>query len=126
MRPICLAYMEIGGEYSVENAIPNSGYTCKGIVGIKDPVRPGVREFVAICKAAGMNVRMVTGDNIHTVKEIAGACDILTNGIAIEGPAFRENKKNDWELHDLIPKIQIVAQSFPIDRHNLRNCGDAI
>ncbi|KAI9123679.1 hypothetical protein K1719_004979 [Acacia pycnantha] len=88
----------IGREYSVENATPNSGYMCIGILGIKDPVRPGVREIVAICKAAGMNVRMVTGDNIHTVKATARVCDILTNGIAIEGPAFREKKKNDWKL----------------------------
>lgn len=117
LRTICLAYMEIGREYSVKSAIPTSGYTCIGIVGIKDPVRPGVRESVAICRAAGVTVRMVTGDNINTAKAIARECGILTDGIAIEGPEFRE--KNDQELHDLIPKIQVMARSSPMDKHTL-------
>ncbi|XP_028806922.1 calcium-transporting ATPase 1 [Neltuma alba] len=117
LRTICLAYMEIGRGYSAESSIPSSGYTCIGIVGIKDPVRAGVRESVAICRAAGITVRMVTGDNINTAKAIARECGILTDGIAIEGPEFRE--KNDQELHDLIPKIQVMARSSPMDKHTL-------
>ncbi|PHT86592.1 hypothetical protein T459_08698 [Capsicum annuum] len=55
------------------------------IVGIKDLVRPEVREFVALCRSAGVNVRMVTGDNINTATAIARECGILTDpGIAIE------------------------------------------
>lgn len=112
LRTICLAYLEIGREYSVESAIPCSGYTCIGIVGIKDPVRPGVRESVAICRAAGIVVRMVTGDNINTAKAIARECGILTDGVAIEGPEFRE--KNEQELHDLIPKIQVHTDDHAV------------
>ncbi|KAI4316617.1 hypothetical protein L6164_024581 [Bauhinia variegata] len=117
LRTLCLAYMEIGSEYSVESPIPITGYTCIGIVGIKDPVRPGVRESVAICKSAGITVRMVTGDNINTAKAIARECGILTEGIAIEGPEFRE--KTEEELLDIIPKIQVMARSAPMDKHTL-------
>ncbi|KAK1555071.1 hypothetical protein Q3G72_021552 [Acer saccharum] len=106
----CLAYMDIGNKFSAEDAIPSEGYTCIGIVGIKDPVRPGVKESVAICRSAGINVRMVTGDNINTAKAIAKECGILTDdGIAIEGPKFRE--KTDEELSILIPKIQLYSES---------------
>ncbi|CAI0430456.1 unnamed protein product [Linum tenue] len=95
-----------------------SGYTCIGIVGIKDPVRPGVKESVAVCHAAGIAVRMVTGDNINTAKAIARECGILTSdGIAIEGPVFRE--KSQAELLELIPKIQVMARSSPLDKHTL-------
>ncbi|KAK2660141.1 hypothetical protein Ddye_006674 [Dipteronia dyeriana] len=118
LRTLCLAYMDIGNEFSAEDAIPAKGYTCIGIVGIKDPVRPGVKESVAICRSAGINVRMVTGDNINTAKAIARECGILTdNGIAIEGPVFRE--KTDEELFILIPKIQVMARSSPLDKHTL-------
>ncbi|KAG2692382.1 hypothetical protein I3843_08G050700 [Carya illinoinensis] len=118
LRTLCLAYMEIGSEYSVESPIPIKGYTCIGIVGIKDPVRPGVRESVAICRSAGITVRMVTGDNINTAKAIARECGILTSeGIAIEGPEFRE--KNEEELHEIIPKLQVMARSSPLDKHTL-------
>ncbi|KAI9200432.1 hypothetical protein LWI28_007864 [Acer negundo] len=118
LRTLCLAYMDIGNKFSAEDAIPAKGYTCIGIVGIKDPVRPGVKESVAICRSAGINVRMVTGDNINTAKAIARECGILTdNGIAIEGPIFRE--KTDEELSVLIPKIQVMARSSPLDKHTL-------
>ncbi|KAF5739472.1 Autoinhibited Ca2+-ATPase 1 isoform 1 [Tripterygium wilfordii] len=118
LRTLCLAYLDIGSDFSPENSIPVKGYTCIGIVGIKDPVRPGVKESVAICRAAGITVRMVTGDNINTAKAIARECGILTdNGIAIEGPEFRE--KSDEELLELIPKIQVMARSSPLDKHTL-------
>lgn len=118
LRTLCLAYMEVENGFSPENPIPVSGYTCIGIVGIKDPVRPGVKESVAICRSAGITVRMVTGDNIHTAKAIARECGILTDeGIAIEGPDFRE--KSEEELQKLIPKIQVMARSSPLDKHTL-------
>lgn len=118
LRTLCLAYMDLGTEFSAEGPIPTEGYTCIGIVGIKDPVRPGVKESVAICRSAGITVRMVTGDNINTAKAIARECGILTeNGLAIEGPEFRE--KSEKELHELIPKIQVMARSSPLDKHTL-------
>ncbi|XP_057973636.1 calcium-transporting ATPase 1 isoform X2 [Malania oleifera] len=118
LRTLCLAYLEIGSEFSANSPIPIQGYTCIGIVGIKDPVRPGVKESVAICKSAGITVRMVTGDNIHTAKAIARECGILTDkGIAIEGRDFRE--KSEEELYALIPKIQVMARSSPMDKHTL-------
>ncbi|KAK4776001.1 hypothetical protein SAY87_023962 [Trapa incisa] len=117
-RTLCLAYKELGGDVSAESPIPESGYTCIGIVGIKDPVRPGVKESVAVCHSAGITVRMVTGDNINTTKAIARECGILTDdGIAIEGPEFRE--KSQEELLELIPKIQVMARSSPLDKHTL-------
>ncbi|KAM5576796.1 calcium-transporting ATPase 2, plasma membrane-type [Rosa sericea] len=118
LRTICLGYMELEKGFSAEDPIPTCGYTCIGIVGIKDPVRPGVKESVAICRSAGITVRMVTGDNINTAKAIARECGILTDdGLAIEGPEFRE--KNQEELLSLIPKIQVMARSSPLDKHTL-------
>eukprot|EP00258_Populus_trichocarpa_P045068 XP_024461087.1 calcium-transporting ATPase 2, plasma membrane-type isoform X1 [Populus trichocarpa] len=118
LRTLCIAYMELEGGFSPENPMPVSGYTCIGIVGIKDPVRPGVKESVAVCRSAGITVRMVTGDNINTAKAIARECGILTDdGIAIEGPDFRE--KSLEELLQLVPKIQVMARSSPLDKHTL-------
>jgi Ca2+-transporting ATPase len=106
LRTLCLAYMEVQDGFSANDQIPEDGYTCIGIVGIKDPVRPGVKESVAICRSAGITVRMVTGDNINTAKAIARECGILTEGgIAIEGPDFRT--KSEEEMTQLIPNIQV-------------------
>ncbi|CAD6205836.1 unnamed protein product [Miscanthus lutarioriparius] len=118
LRTLCLAYQEMDNSFSIDEQIPLQGYTCIGIVGIKDPVRPGVRQSVATCRSAGIAVRMVTGDNINTAKAIARECGILTeDGIAIEGAEFRE--KNPKELLELIPKMQVLARSSPLDKYTL-------
>jgi Ca2+-transporting ATPase len=115
LRTLCLAYIELEDGFSAEKPIPGSGYTCIGVVGIKDPVRPGVKESVAVCRSAGITVRMVTGDNINTAKAIARECGILTDdGIAIEGPVFRE--KSEEEMLKIIPKIQVIS-SFIFMEH---------
>ncbi len=51
-----------------------SGLRCLGLVGMIDPLRPGVREAVAHCHSAGIEVRMITGD--HPVTALAIARDL--------------------------------------------------
>ncbi|XP_021980339.1 calcium-transporting ATPase 4, plasma membrane-type isoform X2 [Helianthus annuus] len=124
LRTICLAFKDLetgstsDNQDSSSNDIPESNYTVIAVVGIKDPVRPGVKEAVKTCLDAGIMVRMVTGDNINTAKAIAKECGILTaDGLAIEGPEFRE--KSDEQLKDIVPRIQVMARSLPLDKHKL-------
>lgn len=117
LRTLCFAYKDIEA-LSAPEKIPDDDFTLIAVVGIKDPVRPGVKEAVQACLAAGITVRMVTGDNINTAKAIAKECGILTEGgLAIEGPEFR-NKSQD-EMEKLIPKLQVMARSSPLDKHTL-------
>jgi Ca2+-transporting ATPase len=117
LRTLCLAYIDIEAAPTGDN-IPDSDYTLMAVVGIKDPVRPRVREAVQTCLAAGIKVRMVTGDNINTAKAIARECGILTDdGLAIEGPDFRE--KTPQQLMEIIPRLQVMARSLPMDKHKL-------
>ena len=112
-----VAMMFLKGQKWRQN-IPTNGYTCICIFGIKDPVRLGVKEVFELYRAAGITVRMVTGDNINTTKAIAAECGILTDdGVAIEGPDFRE--KSLEEMKTLILKIQVMALSSPLDKHTL-------
>ena len=63
---------------------------------------------VATCQKAGIVVRMVTGDNIHTAQHIARECGILKEGgLALEGPMFREMA--DEQLLPLLPSLQASA-----------------
>lgn len=41
------------------------------MVGIKDPLRDGIKRAVETCHGAGVRVRMVTGDNKNTAIAIA-------------------------------------------------------
>ncbi|KAG4183632.1 hypothetical protein ERO13_A09G121500v2 [Gossypium hirsutum] len=116
LRTLCVAVKDVGETFN-ENGIPDSGYTLIAVFGIKDPVRPGVKEAVQTCLAAGITVRMVTGDNINTAKAIAKECGILTaEENAIEGPEF--SSKSPDEMKDIIPNIQVMARSKPSDKLN--------
>ncbi|KAF2738943.1 calcium-translocating P-type ATPase [Polyplosphaeria fusca] len=88
-----------------------------GVVGIQDPIRPGVPEAVARARHAGVVTRMVTGDNIVTAKAIAVDCGIYTDGIVMEGPEFR--KLSEDEMDGILPRLQVLARSSPEDKRIL-------
>ncbi|KAK0707480.1 hypothetical protein B0H67DRAFT_556169 [Lasiosphaeris hirsuta] len=89
-----------------------------GMVGIKDPLRPGVKEAVRDCQRAGVVVRMVTGDNKLTAEAIARDCGILQpNSIVLEGPEFRNMTKAQQE--EIIPRLHVLARSSPDDKRIL-------
>ncbi|KAL3146758.1 hypothetical protein ABBQ38_014742 [Trebouxia sp. C0009 RCD-2024] len=116
LRTICLAYRDFEGEVPEES--PDEDLIACCIVGIKDPVRKEVPEAVATCHRAGILVRMVTGDNIHTARHIARECGILTEGgLALEGPKFREMPEE--QVLELLPRLQVLARSSPNDKYDL-------
>jgi len=50
-----------------------------GLVSLNDPPRPGVDLAVQRCKAAGIKVIMVTGDQKNTAAAIAAKVSIITD-----------------------------------------------
>ncbi|KAI1362057.1 calcium-translocating P-type ATPase [Xylaria arbuscula] len=91
--------------------------TWLGVVGIQDPVRPGVPEAVRLAQHAGVTVRMVTGDNAVTAQAIATECGIYTDGLIMEGPVFRA--LSDEEMNEKVCKLQVLARSSPEDKRIL-------
>ncbi|RYN76175.1 Calcium-transporting ATPase 2, partial [Alternaria tenuissima] len=89
-----------------------------GLVGIQDPVRPGVPEAVRKAQKAGVTVRMVTGDNMQTARAIATECLIYTEGgLVMEGPDFRRLPTE--QLDEMLPRLQVLARSSPEDKRIL-------
>lgn len=104
------------------------------LVGIQDPLKEGVAEAVLQCKRAGVNVRMVTGDNLITAKAISKSCNILTpedlsnEFSTMEGPVFRE--LSPAERRRIVPQIKVLARSSPEDKRilvdTLRKSGEVV
>jgi len=88
------------------------------LVAIQDPLRPEVPAAVAACKAAGILVRMVTGDNVETAVAIAKECGIMTaGGVAMVGAEFRT--LTPQQLDAVLPRLQVLARSSPEDKYLL-------
>lgn len=61
-----------------DREVLESGLTVVGIFALQDPLRPEIVDSVKRCHTAGINIRMVTGDNLDTAKAIALEAGILT------------------------------------------------
>ncbi|KAK3042232.1 hypothetical protein RJ639_001352 [Escallonia herrerae] len=75
LRCIAFAHKQVQ-ETTEEEKIDDKCLTL-GLVGLKDPCRPGVKKAVEDCQYAGVNIKMITGDNVFTARAIATECGIL-------------------------------------------------
>ncbi|KAI1837832.1 hypothetical protein DTO006G1_4509 [Penicillium roqueforti] len=92
--------------------------TWVGVVGIQDPLRPEVPSAIRKCHSAGVQVKMVTGDNVATATAIATSCGIKTeDGLVMEGPKFRQ--LTNEEMDEVVPRLQVLARSSPEDKRIL-------
>nr|GMC65784.1 putative calcium-transporting ATPase 13, plasma membrane-type [Ipomoea batatas] len=123
LRCVAFAY-KVAREQS-EKKLEESELTLLGLVGIKDPCRPGAKEAVDACREAGVKIKMITGDNIFTAKAIAIECGILKEGdnidsAVIDGTTFRNY--SDQERMAKIDSICIMARSSPFDKLLMVKC----
>jgi Ca2+-transporting ATPase len=113
LRTIAVAYREFeqwppAGHTGASDEVPYESIaedlTLIGIVGIEDPLRPGVKEAVQTCQRAGVTIKMCTGDNVLTARSIASQCGIFTaGGIIMEGPVFRRLLPK--EQREVVPRL---------------------
>jgi Ca2+-transporting ATPase len=89
--------------------------TLLAMVGIVDPPRSEARAAIAECHAAGIRVRMITGDHATTAAAIAGELGI--EGRAISGTEF--SAMSDEELLEQLPDIGVIARVAPEDKIRL-------
>lgn len=101
-----------------------------GFIAISDPLRPGVDQAVARCKAAGVRLIMLTGDHPATARAIATQAG-LTRGSQIDiltGPEVAELDTD--ELDRRLEYAAVVARITPVDKvrivESLQRRGHAV
>ena len=91
------------------------GLTLLALIGIVDPPRKEARDAIALCKDAGIRVRMITGDHATTAAAIASQLGI--EGRALSGTEFAA--LSDEELTAEVENIGVVARVAPEDKVRL-------
>jgi Ca2+ transporting ATPase len=159
MRCIGLAYRDLPEGFdletlstSVKNSDGSEAYEAEtdlvavGLVGIEDPLREEVPDAIAKCYTAGIDVRLVTGDNPNTAVSIAFQAGILKpyhfvdekgemvasnlkSNVMMEGKTFRAtvyrtredgSHEFDQAAFDRIwPHLRVLARSSPDDKLTL-------
>ena len=82
-----------------------------GLLGLTDPVRPGVPEAVQECYSAGIRVIMITGDYPATARSIARQIGLMPADDIITGSEL--DQMDDKTLKERIRKTCIFARAVP-------------
>lgn len=97
-----------------ETAWPESqrefAYEFVGLVGLADPLRPGVPEAVAQCRSAGISVIMITGDYPATARAIASQAELDAEYV-MTGDELGSLK--DSELAERLHVTTVFARIMP-------------
>jgi len=143
MRTLAFASRELQGFPANDDALASrrdeieSGLIFTGMVAIRDPLRDDVKEAVDRCRAAGIEVKMITGDNVETARAIAyniGLIDSLDEPIDTEtariytsntfNALFEQykaagNSPEAEALRDRLAKLRVLARARSLDKYKM-------
>jgi Ca2+-transporting ATPase len=87
-----------------------------GLIGLEDPVRPGVADAIRECRNAGIRVVMITGDYPGTAQAIARQIGLPSDRV-ITGPELAE--MSDSELQERVRDVSIFSRVVPEEKLRL-------
>ncbi|MEX6723860.1 HAD-IC family P-type ATPase [Parapedomonas caeni] len=91
--------------------------TLIGLVGLIDPPRPEAVAAVAECHAAGIQVKMITGDHAATARAIAAQIGLRNTSRVLTGADL--DRMDDAELNVAAMETDIFARTSPRDKLRL-------
>lgn len=87
-------------------------FNYNGYAVISDPIRKDVKESVAACKKAGIEVKMMTGDNQSTAASIAMETGLISSFDQVVMSDEIDALSNE-ELQKRIQDVKVIARSTP-------------
>lgn len=115
LRVICVAMKEWDSvPTDLSPAVVERGLTVVGLVGMIDPPRDEAAQAVAMCKTAGINPVMITGDHPITARTIARRLGILPEddkAIIITGRELGSLSMEEFE--ERVEHVRVYARVAP-------------
>lgn len=121
MRTLAIAYAPLNtcdAPCFEQRRLTRRGLVMIGIVAIADPVRADVPDAINSCLNAGIQVKIVTGDNDGTAREIGRQVGLWSDSDS-EQNILRGNEiadMSDDELAQRAPDVKIIARARPSDK----------
>lgn len=117
LRVLALAVAELPAERFDPAEVGHgsvTGLVFVGLVGLFDPPRPEARRAIAECRAAGIAVKLITGDQVSTACAIAR--ELGLDGASLSGAELATLSPESLALR--LPSIDVIARASP--EHKLR------
>ena len=112
LRVLAVARLAAGATSALEERSADSGLQFVGLIGMIDPPRPKAIAAVKTCHAAGITVKMITGDHAVTALSIARQLGIAREGeTALTG--LELSALDDQALCRVVSEINVFARVEP-------------
>ncbi|MFT4310590.1 MAG: cation-translocating P-type ATPase [Candidatus Woesearchaeota archaeon] len=116
LRVLGLAYKEHNATKLQQQHV-ESGLTFVGLIAIRDPPHPTVKQAIVDCQTAGIKVVMITGDNPVTARCIAEELGIYQHtDTVLTGQEL--DVLSDTDLYRIANQVSVYARATP--KHKLR------
>jgi len=117
LRLLAIAFkVEEVGQLTLNFTDVDTGLTLLGIVGIIDPPREEAVEAIRACQAAGIRVKMITGDHAVTAVAIGQRMGIGDGKSAVKGVEL--DGFDEAQLREAVEQNDVFARTSP--EHKLR------
>ena len=128
LRVLAFAEGEIAGDAAADGTVDGTGggfghhhlvdLLFLGLVGMEDPVRPEVPAAIAACRAAGIGVVMITGDDPKTACRIAEEAGIAFSpeAVATGEDVARAEREGQDAIDALAARARIYARVEPVQK----------
>lgn len=117
LRVLAIAIKRVPAQqHALQFADMEGGFTLLGLLGSMDPPRPEAVAAVAECQAAGVRVKMITGDHGETARAIGAQLGIGLGRPALTGAEIE--LLDDAALRDVVASVDVFARASP--EHKLR------
>ena len=116
LRVLAIARLDLAADM-IDHDTVSTGLTFLGLQGMMDPPRPEAIEAIRVCKAAGIDVKMITGDHIDTAIAIGKQIGLISTAaeseqpIALNSPDIEALSQED--LVPLVDQIPVFARVTP-------------
>ncbi|SEN93850.1 plasma-membrane calcium-translocating P-type ATPase [Gemmobacter aquatilis] len=115
LRVLALAERVKAGKW-IDPAHLEDGLRFLGLIGLIDPPRPEAIAAVAECRAAGIRVKMITGDHAGTARAIAARIGLENPDRVLTGADL--DRLDDAQLALEVATVDVFARTSP--EHKLR------
>jgi Ca2+-transporting ATPase len=119
LRVLGLAYKHLEEQKQEgSEAEENSGFIWLGMVGMRDPVRKGVKQLVGVLRGAGIETVMITGDQSPTAYAIAKEIELGREGQIEILDSTRLADLDPEVIKALSGKVEVFSRVSP--KHKLQ------
>lgn len=112
---VAVKEISLKGDFGFKDDFDISGASFRGLITLRDPIRPTVKGAIERVRSLGIRTVIMTGDHRGTAEAVAREVGIeLGEGSVIDAVELRA--LTDAELKNRLPALRVIARVSPLDK----------